>query len=117
MGSRQLGICGATAETRLNHPLRIPCLLVHFLVRWIDTQDHLFKDFAFQQFIEIGPSPTLTGMAARTLKAKYEAQDDSITHAPSFATQSTARKSITSLKMSWLLPKLNQCPKLPLLEL
>jgi len=27
-------------------------------VRWIKTQDHLFKNFAF----EIGPSPTLTGM-------------------------------------------------------
>jgi fatty acid synthase subunit alpha, fungi type len=49
-------------------------------VRWIETQDHLFKDFAFERFIEIGPSPTLTGMATRTLKAKYEAQDDSITH-------------------------------------
>jgi fatty acid synthase subunit alpha, fungi type len=40
--------------------------------------DHLFKDFAFERFIEIGPSPTLTGMATRTLKAKYEAQDNSI---------------------------------------
>jgi fatty acid synthase subunit alpha, fungi type len=49
-------------------------------VRWIETQDHLFKDFAFERFIEIGPSPTLTGMATRTLKAKYEARDDSITH-------------------------------------
>jgi fatty acid synthase subunit alpha len=49
-------------------------------VRWIETQDHLFKNFAFERFIEIGPSPTLTGMATRTLKAKYEAQDDSITH-------------------------------------
>lgn len=49
-------------------------------VRWIETQDHLFKNFAFRRFIEIGPSPTLTGMATRTLKAKYEAQDDSITH-------------------------------------
>jgi fatty acid synthase subunit alpha, fungi type len=47
-------------------------------VRWIETQDHLFKDFAFERFIEIGPSPTLTGMATRTLKAKYEAQDNSI---------------------------------------
>ena len=49
-------------------------------VRWIETQDCLFKDFAFKRLIEIGPSPTLTGMATRTLKAKYEAQDDSITH-------------------------------------
>jgi fatty acid synthase subunit alpha len=28
--------------------------------------------------IELGPGPTLTGMATRTLKAKYEASDDSI---------------------------------------
>ena len=30
------------------------------------------------RFIEIGPSPTLTSMATRTQKAKYEAQDDSL---------------------------------------
>ncbi|KAG9012549.1 3-oxoacyl-[acyl-carrier-protein] synthase [Tulasnella sp. 427] len=30
--------------------------------------------FKFERLIEIGPSPTLTGMATRTLKAKYEAQ-------------------------------------------
>lgn len=49
-------------------------------VRWIETQDILFKDFAFERFIEVGPSPTLTGMATRTLKAKYEAKDDATTH-------------------------------------
>ncbi|KAF7965824.1 hypothetical protein HWV62_41719, partial [Athelia sp. TMB] len=49
-------------------------------VRWIETQDLLFKDFKFERFIEVGPSPTLTGMATRTLKAKYEAEDDSISH-------------------------------------
>jgi hypothetical protein len=49
-------------------------------VCWIETQGLHFKDFAFERFIEIGPSPTLTGMATRTLKAKYKAPDDSITH-------------------------------------
>ncbi|KAH9945014.1 fatty acid synthase [Epithele typhae] len=49
-------------------------------VRWIETQDLLFSQYGFERFVEIGPSPTLTGMATRTLKAKYEAQDDSITH-------------------------------------
>jgi fatty acid synthase subunit alpha, fungi type len=49
-------------------------------VRWIETQDHPFKDFAFERFIEIGPLPTLTGMAMRPLKAKYEVRDDSIMH-------------------------------------
>lgn len=47
-------------------------------VRWIQTQDRLFTEFAFERLIELGPSPTLTGMATRTLKAKYEAEDDSI---------------------------------------
>jgi fatty acid synthase subunit alpha, fungi type len=46
-------------------------------VQWIETQDLLFAEFAFERFIELGPSPTLTGMAKRTLKAKYEARDDS----------------------------------------
>ncbi|OBZ72637.1 Fatty acid synthase subunit beta [Grifola frondosa] len=50
-------------------------------VRWIETQDILFTHYGFERFIEIGPSPTLTGMASRTLKAKYEVQDDSVSHA------------------------------------
>jgi fatty acid synthase subunit beta len=49
-------------------------------VRWIETQDILFTEFPFERFIELGPSPTLTGMASRTLKAKYEAKDDSVNH-------------------------------------
>ncbi|KAF7374647.1 Fatty acid synthase subunit alpha [Mycena sanguinolenta] len=47
-------------------------------VRWIQTQDRLFTEYAFERLIELGPSPTLTGMATRTLKAKYESEDDSI---------------------------------------
>ena len=47
-------------------------------VRWIQTQDLLFSRFKFERFIELGPSPTLTGMATRTLKAKYESSDDSV---------------------------------------
>ena len=46
-------------------------------VRWIETQDLFFGQYKFERFVEIGPSPTLTGMAVRTLKAKYEAKDDS----------------------------------------
>ena len=49
-------------------------------VRWIETQDILFQQYKFERFIEIGPSPTLTGMATRTFKAKYETQDDSVCH-------------------------------------
>ena len=47
-------------------------------VRWIETQDLLFTQYHFERFIELGPSPTLTSMATRTLKAKYEAQDDAV---------------------------------------
>jgi fatty acid synthase subunit alpha len=46
-------------------------------VRWIETQDLLFNAYNFERLVEFGPSPTLTGMATRTLKAKYEAQDSS----------------------------------------
>ena len=44
-------------------------------VRWIQTQDLLFTTFNFERLIELGPLPTLTGMATRTLKTKYETLD------------------------------------------
>jgi len=47
-------------------------------VRWIETQDVLFSQAKFERFVEVGPSPVLAGMAQRTLKAKYEAQDGAI---------------------------------------
>jgi fatty acid synthase subunit alpha len=67
---------------KLAHLILVELLAYQFAspVRWIETQDLLFKDFAFERFIEIGPSLTLIGMATRTLKAKYEPRDDSITH-------------------------------------
>ena len=83
-------------------------------VRWIETQDHLFKDFAFERFIEIGPSPTLTGMATRTLKAKYDAQDDFILiHASFSVMRRTARRFITNLRMKWWLLLPNLPPTVP----
>ncbi|KAH9964320.1 hypothetical protein BGW80DRAFT_1307745, partial [Lactifluus volemus] len=39
-------------------------------VRWVETQDLFFGQYKFECFIEIGPSPTLAGMAVRTLKGK-----------------------------------------------
>jgi hypothetical protein len=36
---------------------------------WIETQDLFFEKYKFEQFIEVGPSLTLAGMAVRTLKA------------------------------------------------
>ena len=47
-------------------------------VKWIQTQDIFFSQYNFERFVEIGPGPTLTGMATRTLKAKYEAGDNSV---------------------------------------
>lgn len=65
---------------RLAYTILVELLAYQFAspVRWIETQDIFFKHFNFERFIEIGPSPTLTGMATRTLKAKYENEDDSV---------------------------------------
>ncbi|KAJ2125831.1 fatty acid synthase alpha subunit Lsd1 [Coemansia sp. RSA 720] len=38
-------------------------------VQWIKTQDYLFSTAGVQRMIEIGPSPVLCGMAAKTLAA------------------------------------------------
>ena len=45
-------------------------------VHWIQTQDLLFTTFNFEHLVELGPLPTLTGMATRTLKTKYETLDE-----------------------------------------
>lgn len=74
----------ASSEQRQNlaYIILVELLAYQFAspVQWIETQDLLFNQYSFERFIEIGPSPTLTGMATRTLKAKYEAKDDSVTH-------------------------------------
>lgn len=63
-------------------------------VRWIETQDILFSKYKFERFVELGPSPTLTGMAKRTLAAKYETQDDSLTHTRSILCHSKNPKEV-----------------------
>jgi fatty acid synthase subunit alpha len=70
----------ATHRQKLAYTILVELLAYQFAspVRWIQTQDLLFNVYKFERFIEIGPSPTLTGMASRTLKAKYEAKDDSL---------------------------------------
>ena len=72
----------ASAENRqkLAYIILVELLAYQFAspVRWIQTQDLLFTTFNFERLVEIGPSPTLTGMATRTLKAKYETLDGSI---------------------------------------
>ena len=67
-------------KAKLGYIILVELLAYQFAspVRWIETQDLLFTQFAVERFIEFGPSPTLTGMASRTLKLKYEQQDSSI---------------------------------------
>ncbi|KAJ1969223.1 fatty acid synthase alpha subunit Lsd1, partial [Dispira parvispora] len=69
-------------QQRLGYNLLIELLAYQFAspVRWIETQDQLFKKFGVERLIELGPSPTLCGMAERTLKFKYEAYDDAMTY-------------------------------------
>ncbi|WWD18974.1 hypothetical protein CI109_103431 [Kwoniella shandongensis] len=67
----------AGQRQRLAYNILTECLAYQFAspVRWIETQDVLFTFANFERLIEVGPSPVLSGMATRTLKAKYEAQD------------------------------------------
>ncbi|KAJ3071925.1 3-oxoacyl-[acyl-carrier-protein] synthase [Podochytrium sp. JEL0797] len=71
----------AAAQQVLGHTLLVELLAYQFAspVRWIETQDLIFKDFEVERLIEVGPNPVLSGMAIRTLKMKYEAYDDAVT--------------------------------------
>ncbi|KAG0669283.1 3-oxoacyl-[acyl-carrier-protein] synthase [Maudiozyma exigua] len=64
-------------EQELAHTLLTELLAYQFAspVRWIETQDVFLKDFNTERVVEIGPSPTLAGMAQRTLKNKYGSYD------------------------------------------
>ena len=64
-------------EQELSHTLLTELLAYQFAspVRWIETQDVFLKQHNTERIIEIGPSPTLAGMANRTIKAKYESYD------------------------------------------
>ncbi|GMM35397.1 trifunctional fatty acid synthase subunit [Saccharomycopsis crataegensis] len=69
----------AEVEQELAHTLLIELLAYQFAspVRWIESQDVILKDYKAERIIEIGPSPTLIGMAKRTL-SKYEAFDQAL---------------------------------------
>ncbi|KAI9352522.1 hypothetical protein DFJ73DRAFT_926469 [Zopfochytrium polystomum] len=68
-------------QQQLGYALLIELLAHQFAspVRWIETQDLLFKDWDIERLVEVGPSPVLVGMAIRTLKLKYEVHDDAVT--------------------------------------
>ena len=67
-------------RSKLGYIILVELLAYQFAspVRWIETQNRLFTDYGFERLIELGPSPTLSGMATRTLKLRYEAQDNSV---------------------------------------
>ncbi|KAK9765807.1 fatty acid synthase alpha subunit Lsd1 [Basidiobolus ranarum] len=69
-------------QQKLGYTLMVELLAYQFAspVRWIETQDKIFKDFGVERLIEVGPGPVLVGMAERTLKSKYQAYDDALTH-------------------------------------
>ncbi|KAJ2496944.1 fatty acid synthase alpha subunit Lsd1 [Coemansia sp. RSA 1972] len=49
-------------------------------VQWIKTQDHLFSTAGVQRMVEIGPSPVLCGMAAKTLAAVSKSKKAELLH-------------------------------------
>ncbi|KAF7722190.1 3-oxoacyl-[acyl-carrier-protein] synthase [Apophysomyces ossiformis] len=69
-------------QQRLGYILLVELLAYQFAspVRWIETQDQLFKHYQIERLIEIGPSPTLSGMATRTLNLKYQAYDNALSN-------------------------------------
>ncbi|CUA68512.1 fatty acid synthase subunit beta, fungi type [Rhizoctonia solani] len=70
----------AEQRQKLAYTILVELLAYQFAspVRWIQTQDLLFSHYNFERLVELGPGPTLTGMATRTLKAKYEAGDGAV---------------------------------------
>ncbi|KAG8968299.1 3-oxoacyl-[acyl-carrier-protein] synthase [Tulasnella sp. 419] len=88
----------ASEEKRqdLTYTILVELLAYQFAspVRWIETQDLFFTKYNFERLIEIGPSPTLTGMATRTLKAKYETQDGSVSRVRSVYCSAKNQKEI-----------------------
>ncbi|KAG1036175.1 hypothetical protein G6F43_013099 [Rhizopus delemar] len=69
-------------QQHLGYILLIELLAYQFAspVRWIETQDQLFKNYQVERLIEVGPSPTLSGMAVRTLNLKYQAYDNALSN-------------------------------------
>ena len=89
-------------RTKLGYIILVELLAYQFAspVRWIETQNRLFSDFKVERLIELGPGPTLSGMATRTLKLRYEGQDTSIgLNREIYCVASIKRKSIINSKM------------------
>lgn len=54
----------------------------------------MLAGFVFEGFIELGPSPTLTGMATRTTKAKFEGRGDATDRSRSILCHAKHEKEI-----------------------
>ena len=67
------GAFEAAHSADVAYDLMIELLAFQFAspVRWIETQDYLFKS-GYDRLIEVGASPTLSNMAARTLQVNVE---------------------------------------------
>ncbi|KAI9613677.1 hypothetical protein KEM48_003676 [Puccinia striiformis f. sp. tritici PST-130] len=67
------------SRSKLGYVIIVDLLAYQFAspVLWIQTQHQLFSHHKYniKRLIEFGPSPTLTGMASRTLKLKFDKQD------------------------------------------
>ncbi|CAH7670330.1 hypothetical protein PPACK8108_LOCUS5020 [Phakopsora pachyrhizi] len=67
-------------QSKLGYVIIVELLALQFAssVLWIHTQDQQFSHdkYKVQRLVEFGPSPTLTGMATRTLKLKFENERD-----------------------------------------
>ncbi|CAE7081387.1 unnamed protein product [Rhizoctonia solani] len=88
LGPRQLGLRRTTTKLAYTILAELPAYQFASPVRWIQTQDLLLTHYNFERLVELDPGPIPTGMATRTLKAKYEAGDgaisrDEIVDAPS----------------------------------
>jgi Fatty acid synthase subunit alpha Acyl carrier domain len=80
-GTAPITVTVLTCVQELAHILLVELLAYQFAspVRWIETQDVIFDaSMNMERLIEIGPSPTLAGMATRTLKTKYEGYDQAL---------------------------------------
>ena len=74
---------------------------------WIETQDLFFEQYNFERFIEIGPSPTLVGMAIHILKAIYYRFEDEPEATPEPDAPAEDANPALALRMSQFAPSIS----------
>lgn len=75
-----LNISDSGTCQEVGHALVVELLSYQFAssVRWIETQDTMFRDLGVERLIEISPSPILCNMAKRTIKAKHKVYNEDL---------------------------------------